>query len=67
MLQRPDEKVLKAIQRLQGSSDLTIVVAWLAGELERTMHELSVKTDEIVLRQFQGRAQLLSSLLKILR
>lgn len=64
MLNRPDEKTLKALHLLKSTDEWATVKAWIAGSLSRMRKDAEKITDEVLLRWNQGGCQALDALLE---
>jgi len=59
MLDKPDEKTLRVLYRLNNDSDGKVFLLWIHESLQSLLRTASFEKDGAVLRQKQGAAQLL--------
>lgn len=64
MLNRPDEKTLKALHLLKTTDEWATVRAWISDSLTRMRKDAGRITDEVPLRWNQGACQVLDTLLE---
>ena len=60
----PSTEQLEAVARLQHQSDFSSFIAWLSDALSDIRAENDIQPNEAILRQGQGKAQTLATILK---
>lgn len=61
-MKKPDEKILKALQRLKTTDDGSVFLVWLQDRLTEVRCQLGQIRDEVQVRWVQGQEQELSEL-----
>lgn len=64
MIRRPDPRVLEALMALEHNGHFKDILQWVEGSLSDTTARCIEETDETALRQAQGAAQDLRTLIK---
>lgn len=64
MLNRPDERILKALHLLKSTEEWATVRAWIADSLTTMRKDAGMITEEVALRWSQGACQVLDTLLE---